>query len=105
MIFRAPKPHRNRPPREHQERNPPARTHLLEEVVGRHLEQGIRDQEHHERDRVLVRRHVRLGEEIIPRGRVENLGVADVRPVEIAEEVDGRGERDDAPVLLSHEGL
>ncbi|KAJ6442610.1 LOW QUALITY PROTEIN: feruloyl esterase [Purpureocillium lavendulum] len=104
VVARAAQAHGDGAPRQHEEGDPAAGAQALEEVVGGHLEERVGDEEDHEGNGVLVGRHAGLVEQVVAGGRVEDLGVADVGAVEVAEQVDGRRERDDAQVLLAEEG-
>lgn len=87
-------------PAEHEEGEPSTGSQLLEEDVAGDLEDGVRDEEDHERVYKLLVRHFGLVLHVVVGGQVEDHGVADVCSVEEGEEVDGGRERDDAQVLL-----
>lgn len=92
-------------PREHEESNPSARFHLLEEVIRRNLEKRIGDKEDHESDGEIVVGHVGLGEEIMACCMVEDFGVADIGAIQITEQIDARSQRNDTAILLAHQSL
>lgn len=97
--------HGNGAPAKHQKRQPPARTQLLEQDVAGDLEDGIRDEKDHESDVELLIAHVGGVLQVIVGRDIEDLCIADVGAVEEAEEVDARGDRDDAGVLLPEKFL
>lgn len=103
IAVRSAQAHGDGPPREHEKGNPPTGPHPLEEIVRRHLKHGIRNKEDHQGDGVLVVGHASHSEQIVTRRSVEDLGVADVGAVQVAEKVDARSQRDDAPILLAEE--
>lgn len=87
-------------PREHEEGEPARGAQLLEQDVGRHLEQGVADEEDHQGDVELVLGRADLGLHVVARRRVEDARVADVGAVEVAEEVNEGREGQDGEVLL-----
>lgn len=91
IAIRRTKTHSDGPPRKHEERDPAARPHALQEVIRRDFKDGIGNEEDHEGDGVLVIGHARDGEQVMACRRVEDTRIADVRAVQVAEEVDTRG--------------
>lgn len=69
-------------PAEHEKGKPPAGAELLEQDVAGDLEDGVGNQKYHERNDELVIGHVGAALHVIPSGRVEDFGVADVGAVE-----------------------
>lgn len=96
--------HGDSPPAEHQDGEPSAGAEFLEEDVRGDLEEGVADEEDHEGDVELVGRRVGFRLHVVLCGGVEDLGVADVGAVEVAEEVDACREGDYDAVLFPDEG-
>ena len=71
-------------PAEHEKSKPAAWAELLEQDVAGDLEDGVGNQEYHERNDELVIGHVGTALHVIASGRVEDLGVADVGAIEEA---------------------
>lgn len=75
------------------------RRHSLEKVVRWDLEQRVGDQKQHQRDDVRVVGDVQLRLQIIAVVQIHDARVPDIRPVEVAEEVDERRQRHDPQIL------
>lgn len=88
VAIRCAKTHGNDAPSEHEEGNPSTWLHTLEEVVGGHFENCVRNEKHHEGNRELKTRHAGHGEQIVTGGCIENLGIANVGAVQVAKQID-----------------
>ncbi|KAJ6784336.1 hypothetical protein PWT90_06155 [Aphanocladium album] len=92
-------------PAKHEKREPAAGLELLEEDVARHLEDGVRYEEHHQRNDELVVGHARRLLHVVVRRRVENFGVANVGTVKEAQKIDASAEGYDLHVLAPDQTL
>lgn len=101
ITFGAGQAHGERAPGQHQERDPSAGPHGLEEIIRGHFEEGVGDEEYHQRDRVLVVGHAGLREKVMVSRRVQHLGISNVGTVQVAEEVDAGGQGDDSAILFA----
>lgn len=102
-ALRAAQRHGHGAPAKHEKGEPAGRPQLLEENVGGHLKDGVGDEKDHEGNDKLVVGHAGGALHVVARGRVEDLGVANVGAVHEAEKVDARGDGHDAEVLAADE--
>lgn len=65
VVVGSAKTHSDGAPREHEERDPSAWLHALEEVVRGHLEERVGNQKHHESNCVVQVGHAGFGEKVM----------------------------------------
>lgn len=68
------------------------------------LKNGIRHDKHHQGDVELIVSHACGVLHVVARGRVENLGIANVAAIQKGQEINGRAEGQDPEILLQDEG-
>ena len=105
VVLGAAQTHGDGAPGQHEEGDPATGAQALEKVVGGDLKQGVSNEEDHEGNGVLVGRHARVGQEVVAGVMVEDLGIANVGAVEVAEQVNGRRQGNNAQVLATNKLL
>jgi len=102
-VLARPETNREDTPRKHEEGDPSRRAELLQQQVGRDLEEAVRDEENEERDDELVLGHVQLVLHVVVGRAVELPRVSYVCAVKEAEQVRDRGQGNDSEILSPDE--